>query len=193
MKRFSFMMLGIVALALAASGCVSISKYTPPSSEEEKPIVKGQIGKAEPKIKVEVELLEKPDLSRFSAPKTPDSEITGNAGTFAGGFMKGSNVAAWEETGQEPKVWWTQQQASEEFLQQEALAPQVTIVKYKVKKGQTLGEIAALPEFYGDSKKWRKIYEVNKDKIKDPNKIYAGQILDIPVESEGTASVQHLK
>jgi len=188
MKNFVFFVAGIVAVSLAVSGCVSISKYTPPA-DTEKPVMQTKIGKAEPKVKIEVELLEKPDLSKFSAPKTPDNELTGNRGNFAGGVSVGLQKPA-AEAPKKPrfKVWWPA--PAEEKPQQEAVQPKQEmpkaqpglVTKYKVKKGQTLGDIAALPEIYGTSKKWKKIYEANKDKIKDPNKIYEGQVLDIPRE-----------
>lgn len=51
--------------------------------------------------------------------------------------------------------------------------------KYKVINGDTLEKIAR--KFYGTTKKWVKIYEANKDKLKAPDKIYPGQIINIPV------------
>ncbi len=51
---------------------------------------------------------------------------------------------------------------------------------YTVTPNDTLGGIAV--KFYGSSKKWKKIYEANADKLKTPDKIYAGQVLKIPVE-----------
>ncbi len=52
--------------------------------------------------------------------------------------------------------------------------------KYIVKKGETLQKISL--KYYGTTKKWNKIFEANKDKLKAPNKIYPGQVIDIPVE-----------
>ncbi|MBP2646676.1 MAG: peptidoglycan-binding protein [Gemmatimonadetes bacterium] len=49
---------------------------------------------------------------------------------------------------------------------------------YEVKKGDSLSKIAK--HVYGDASKWRKIFEANGDKIKDPDKIYPGQVLTIP-------------
>ncbi len=51
---------------------------------------------------------------------------------------------------------------------------------YKVQKGDTLQKISSRPEIYGTSKKWMKIYEANKDKLKSPDKIRPGQELRIP-------------
>lgn len=53
--------------------------------------------------------------------------------------------------------------------------------KYIVKKGDTLQKIST--RFYGTSKRWNKIFEANKDKLKGPNKIYPGQVIDVPVEA----------
>ena len=49
---------------------------------------------------------------------------------------------------------------------------------YTVKKGDTLRSIAK--SFYGDSSKYTKIYNANKDKISNPNLIKVGQVLVIP-------------
>ena len=49
---------------------------------------------------------------------------------------------------------------------------------YVVVKGDSLSKIAQ--RAYGDGNKWRKIYEANKDVIKDPDLIYPGQSLRIP-------------
>lgn len=192
MKGFGLVVVGILVASLALGGCVSISKYTPPQ-DTEKPVMQTKIGTTEPKVKIEVELLEMPDLSRFRAPKTPDNQVTGNRGNFAGGIVSpGGNLEKAAQAQPQrlmPKVWWPAAPEEEpaarqpQLKQEKAKAPAVNLVtKYKVKRGQTLGDISALPEVYGTSKKWKKIYEANKDKIKDPNKIYAGQVLDIPQE-----------
>lgn len=49
---------------------------------------------------------------------------------------------------------------------------------YEVKSGDSLSKIAK--EFYGDMKKYNAIFEANKPMLKDPNKIYPGQVLRIP-------------
>ena len=52
--------------------------------------------------------------------------------------------------------------------------------QYRVKKNDTLQKISQ--KFYGTTKNWMKIYEVNKDVLKGPNKVYPGQTLNIPAE-----------
>lgn len=49
---------------------------------------------------------------------------------------------------------------------------------YTVKKGDTLWKISG--KVYGKGQDWRKIYDANRDKIKKPEQIYAGQVLVIP-------------
>jgi len=49
---------------------------------------------------------------------------------------------------------------------------------YEVVSGDSLSKIAKRE--YGNAKLWNKIFEANKDIIKDPNKIYPGQKLKIP-------------
>lgn len=50
--------------------------------------------------------------------------------------------------------------------------------EYTVKKGDTLWNIAK--KFYGKGSLYTKIYNANKSKIKNPNKIYPGQKIKIP-------------
>lgn len=54
--------------------------------------------------------------------------------------------------------------------------PQATF--YEVKSGDTLSKIAK--EHYGDAMKYNSIFEANKPMLKDPDKIYPGQVLRIP-------------
>ena len=49
---------------------------------------------------------------------------------------------------------------------------------YTVKSGDSLSKIAK--HFYGDANKWHRIYEANRDKIKNPDLIHPGQEFTIP-------------
>jgi nucleoid-associated protein YgaU len=49
---------------------------------------------------------------------------------------------------------------------------------HEVKKGDTLSKIAE--KYYGDSGLYTKIFEANRDILKDPNLIKVGQKLRIP-------------
>jgi nucleoid-associated protein YgaU len=49
---------------------------------------------------------------------------------------------------------------------------------YVIQSGDSLSKIAK--RFYGNATDWQKIYQANRDKIKDPNLIYPGQKIIIP-------------
>lgn len=49
---------------------------------------------------------------------------------------------------------------------------------YTVKPGDTLSKISK--EFYGDANDYMRIFNANRDKLKDPDKIQPGQVLTIP-------------
>jgi nucleoid-associated protein YgaU len=57
-------------------------------------------------------------------------------------------------------------------------APAPSGRSYTVVKGDSLSKIAK--HLYGDAQKWRKIYEANRDQIKNPDLIYPGQTFTIP-------------
>ena len=52
--------------------------------------------------------------------------------------------------------------------------------EYTVKGGDTLSRLSE--RFYNSGDKWERIYEANKDTVKNPNYIYIGQKLIIPVD-----------
>jgi nucleoid-associated protein YgaU len=49
---------------------------------------------------------------------------------------------------------------------------------YTVVAGDNLSKIAK--HFYGDANKWKRIFEANRDTIKNPDVIHPGQVLKIP-------------
>jgi nucleoid-associated protein YgaU len=50
--------------------------------------------------------------------------------------------------------------------------------QYTVEKGDSLSKIAQ--RIYGDANQWKRIYEANRDQIKDPDLIHPGQRLTLP-------------
>lgn len=58
-----------------------------------------------------------------------------------------------------------------------APAPATTSRTYTVKRGDCLWNIAK--KYYGNGSKYTTIYNANRDKIKNPNLIYPGQVLTI--------------
>ena len=59
-------------------------------------------------------------------------------------------------------------------------APEQKVEFYEIKKGDTLSAIAK--HYYGDYKQYPKIFEANRDVIGDPDKIYPGQKIRIPMD-----------
>jgi nucleoid-associated protein YgaU len=61
-------------------------------------------------------------------------------------------------------------------------APATDAKTYTIVKGDTLSKIAR--DEYGDAKLWRKLFEHNKDVIKDPDKIFPGQVISLHPKEE---------
>lgn len=51
---------------------------------------------------------------------------------------------------------------------------------YVVKRGDSLWSISARPGVFGRSQDWPRIYEANRDRIRDSSRIYPGQEIQIP-------------
>lgn len=58
--------------------------------------------------------------------------------------------------------------------------PPKPVVQVKVGEGETLSNISARQEVYGDPLLWPLVYKANRDQIKDPMQIFPGQTLIIP-------------
>lgn len=57
-------------------------------------------------------------------------------------------------------------------------APAPAMKTYTVKSGDTLSDIA--DRFTGSAANWKKVYAANKDRIKDPDRLSEGTVLQIP-------------
>ena len=65
-----------------------------------------------------------------------------------------------------------------------ALAAPAAAADYTVQRGDSLWKIAR--EQLGDGTRWGELYAANRDTVRDPSLIYAGQVLKIPGSGEGT-------
>lgn len=54
------------------------------------------------------------------------------------------------------------------------------LTSYTVRRGETLPQISAKTEIYNDPTLWPIIYRANRDQIRDPKRLWPGQILVIP-------------
>ena len=63
----------------------------------------------------------------------------------------------------------------------EFAAPEAAAKYYTVVSGDTLSKISKTQ--YGDANRYAIIFEANKPMLKDPDKIYPGQVLRIPPAS----------
>ncbi|WP_300755735.1 LysM peptidoglycan-binding domain-containing protein [uncultured Brachyspira sp.] len=69
---------------------------------------------------------------------------------------------------------------NEEVVVTDGAFPKYYTVQARKTNTDSLWRIASYDFIYGNGNLWKKIYEANKDKIKDPSVIRAGQILTIP-------------
>jgi len=65
----------------------------------------------------------------------------------------------------------------EEYIAEEH--GEMVLVDYEVQKDDTLQKISK--KFYDSYSKWPKIFEANKDTLKDPNRIKPGIVIKVPV------------
>lgn len=130
-------------------------------------------------IRTDVEL---PTLTELQKSPTKDEQISGNQGYL---MRQSGQPEAWimESEFSSPLSEPVSESGEMDFTEQavEELEP-ATFEEYIVQKGDTLQSIAAKPNVYGKASRWVKLYEANKDVLKNPNKIYPGMKIKIPSE-----------
>lgn len=80
-----------------------------------------------------------------------------------------------------------QEPANQTMIEEAAPAPKASestqaqkITSYTVQPNDSLQKISS--KVYGTSKKWKMIFDANADRLKSPDRIYAGQVIKIPQE-----------
>lgn len=180
MKKYMAERVTVFILAFALSGCV-VRTYQMTKDRVDQNISSGNrgylAGKASPGQEakerkqtrtiqaIEVEL--GPALKSGKAPKKqptpPGAQEVSGAGQQSAAVSSSPAKAAKPVSQQEPAY-----------------------KQYTVQEGDTLEKIAK--KLYGSSKKWAKIYEANKAVLKGPDKIYPGQVINIPQDTSGKAA-----
>jgi len=99
-----------------------------------------------------------------------------------------SKISAYTEIYSDPKKWTRIYRANRDKIHDPNLIyvgwvlsiPRGLPMSHTVVSGEWLGKIAGYWEIYNDWRQWTKIYEANKDKIKDSDLIMPGWELSIP-------------
>lgn len=118
---------------------------------------KEQLAKQEAEHRARMEV-EKLAMQRASVETAPDREVLHQKAAHE----KGTASSA---------------QSKDPMVKVPALAP---VTEYIVDKNETLWQISARKEIYGDPYLWPLIYKANRSQIKDPTQIFEGQRLVIP-------------
>lgn len=190
--RKKLISLGLVGflLTLTLLGCTRISTYTvdrvdqaldvgnrgymrgtPPPPPSERKLTRTM-------IKLEFKL---PPFPEWRSHYWTDKELWGNRGYVIGGPPR-VVVKAPKPAKEVARV--VEEEIPEIVIMEEPieeLPPKVELpTTHTVVKGECLWYIAGYPEIYGNPLEWPRIYEANRDIIKDPDLIYPGQVLRIP-------------
>jgi nucleoid-associated protein YgaU len=83
-----------------------------------------------------------------------------------------------EKKKDKPKADFSNVQSGSSSTAPSPATPAPTVKTYVVQKGDSLSKIAK--KEYGNANDWRKIFEANRDIIKNPDLIHPGQVLKIP-------------
>ena len=196
MKKFIICSLPLIALVL--SGCVT--RVTPYEADRVDQELKGNRGivrgkaydfpeaerkKTKTMYNIEIE------LSSRKGDKRAGEEIRGNRGyvnkkeaakgTIAPLKKKGTKRLGGTGKMMTPQVVYHKPATvQKEYKEDEGKGTLIKkeIKTYVVQKGDTLQKISE--EMYGTAKKWKRIFEANKDILDDPDQIRVGQKLIIP-------------
>ena len=163
----------ILMLALALSGCV-VRSYPLTKDRIDQDLTAGNRGYLQGRP---------PSIEAKDRPTTRTTQVVEIELKPFIRFEKGPKAKAAEarpviEESQELQAMGNRGYITQSDIPETAETPD--IVKYKVAKGDTLQKISQ--KFYGTTKKWNKIYEANRDVLSGPNKIYPGQVINVPSE-----------
>jgi hypothetical protein len=174
-----FLSLALTAgTALIFSGCATSQKRMTPVNEEQKSeFIKGMDVVEKPELEPEWADFVKDHYPNWRHHYWVDRGQWGNRG-----YIVGRPSAEAEPVVESQITPLPPAQAAPPTIVENEPPPKIETPekpsKYVVKRGDSLWKIAG--KIYGNPLKWPRIYRANKDKIKNPNKIYMNQVLTIP-------------
>lgn len=71
-------------------------------------------------------------------------------------------------------------EAAQHIVKKNKNPPPALPTSYTVRRGETLPQISARSEIYNDSSLWPIIFRANRDQIRDPKRLWPGQVFAIP-------------
>lgn len=200
MKKIVLLSLIICGLSLSVSGCVKrfsmtevdqervdqeisgnkgfISGTIPPDDQQKERVTTRKV------YQVTMEVPPYPEWKNFRPSEaTSDKEVWGNRGYIYGGPKSAQKTVMDESVAQEEIMLPAENsykviEEKEEIVVSKPVKKAAAVSMYKVQQGDTLQKVSK--NVYGSSKYWKKIYDFNQDSLKNPNKIYPGQMLKIP-------------
>lgn len=177
MKRLAFISGGILAILLLLVGCAK--KPTEEIQEAENAIAQAKQAGAEKYASASFRAAE--DKYREGMDLV-DTKKYKNAVPLLEETVRLADAAR-QEAIDAKRIEEEKRKAEEAKAAAEAQAAQETssaTTIHKVKRGECLWNIAGYRKIYSDPWKWQKIFNENRDKIRDPDLIFPGQELVIP-------------
>jgi len=166
MKSVWAFSLGCAVLLSTSAGCgTRVRTYTVEKDRVDQNLAQGNAGY----------LTGAPDPSELNRPR----KLTRQTYVAEIELPSGGRRSEWvEEVSQEGRQEFIREAEATPAAKRALAMPIVST--YTVKDNDTLAKISL--KVYGTSKRWKKIFEANADKLKSPDRIYAGQVLKIPQE-----------
>ena len=164
---------GLTAFVFSVSGCV-IRTYSVKKDRVDQELT-GNVGYLKG---------EKPAGQQKARPTQREvyvAEVELGGGVKAAKKAPAAKGSDQEVTGNKGYIQESAPQQDVTVAQEETLAK---TEKYTVAKGDTLQKISQ--KLYGTTKDWYKIFKANKDTLKGPDKIYPGQVINVPVLEKET-------
>lgn len=162
----------VFVAAVALTGCVRTKTYVVEKERVDQNLVSGNQG-----FLMGQSAADQAPVARKLTRKTYVTEVELGSAGLKKTVVKKAPVRMVSESADEPES-----EPIDQELASEDVPAQMTLraTTYIVEPNDTLQKISL--KVYGTTKKWQKIFDANSDKLKSPDRIYAGQVLRVPEE-----------